>query len=155
MGGIVFPFDAIEVDVLFKAAEVANKLACMNPNEDKNHTAYVRSGKAFDAGRFTEAIAWFKQAVAEWPEDYQAHWALGNSYSAAGKHSRAALAFRHALGLAPEREQAAMQFNLGNALFAQGEFANALVAFEAIPSGSPVHRAAVRNAALARSALNK
>lgn len=37
-------------------------------------------------------------------------------------------------------------------MFDQGNFTGALAEFEAVPSGSSVHSAAVRNAALAREA---
>lgn len=127
----------------------------MNPNEDRNHVAYVRGDKAFRASRYAEAIAWFKEAVDEWPEDYQAHFALGNSYSAAGKHRKAELALREALRLSPDQDRPGIAFNLGNALFDQGHVAQALAVFESIPSGSSLHSAAVRKANLAKEALGE
>lgn len=127
----------------------------MNPNEDRNHLAYVRGDKAFRARRFSEAISWFKEAIAEWPDDYQAHFALGNSYSEAGKHRKAEMAYREAMRLAPEKERPDIQFNLGNALYDQGNVAAALVEYEAVPSGSSVHGAAVHNMALALAVAAK
>ena len=122
----------------------------MNPNEDRNHVAYRRGDKAFQARRYSEAISWFKEAIGEWAEDYQAHFALANSYSEAGKYRKAELAYREALRLSPETQRSSIQFNLANALFDQGKFGDALNEFEALPRGSSVHSAAMHNAALAR-----
>jgi tetratricopeptide (TPR) repeat protein len=123
----------------------------MSPKEDRNHVAYVRGDKAFRMGRYSEAIAWFKEAVAEWSDDYQAHFALANSYSEARKYRKAEAAYREALSRAPSKDMPGIQFNLANALHDQGRYDEAISAYMAVPRESAVYAAAMRNMELTRA----
>jgi len=64
---------------------------------DPNHAAYVKGDALWKQGRFKEAAQYFQLAADEWPEDYQAWWALGNCYTELKKPRKAEDAFRKAL----------------------------------------------------------
>src|SRR5689334_7245801 len=72
---------------------------------DPNHVAYVRGHKLFKRGRFAPAAKWFSVAIEEWPEDWQALWALGNCHSELKNPKKAERCFRDALELASPKDR--------------------------------------------------
>jgi tetratricopeptide (TPR) repeat protein len=119
-------------------------------SHDPNHAAYLKGHTLWKKGRFKEASLAFLIAIEEWPEDYQALWALGDCYTELKKPRKAERAFRQALAVCTNDDRVALLFNLGNSLFDQQRFSAAIVLYEEIPSGHSLSRAARRNAALAR-----
>lgn len=120
---------------------------------DSNHVAYVRGDKKFKEGRFAEAAKYFLIALEEWPEDWQAMDALGNSYSEMKKPRKAEQWFRQAIDVAPSERRPDLIYNLGNALFDQGRFDEAIAMYTQVPHGRKTWRLAEKNIALSKRRL--
>ena len=120
---------------------------------DPNHVAYARGDKSFKEGRFAEAAKHFLVALEEWPEDWQAMGALGNSYCEMKKPRKAEPWFRQAIALAPPERQPDLIYNLGNALFDQGRFEEAIAMYTQVPHGHKTRRLAEKNVALSKRRL--
>jgi tetratricopeptide (TPR) repeat protein len=118
---------------------------------DPNHAAYVKGDALWKQGRFKEAARFFLVAVEEWPEDYQALWALGNCYTELKKPRKAEDAFCRAIEACAGVDRYELMFNLANALFDQKRFAEALALYLEIPTGHRLAQKAKRNATLAKS----
>ena len=124
-------------------------------HSDPNHIAYVRGDKAFKAGRFAEAAQYFLLALEEWPEDWQAMHALGNSCCELKKPRKAEKWFRRAIELAPPEEGFGLIYNLGNALFDQGRYDDAIETYQQVPHGHAIWPRAKRNIGLCQLRLGK
>jgi len=118
---------------------------------DANHAAYLKGDALWKKGHFKEAALCFLAAVAEWPEDYQSFWALGNCYSELKKPRKAEQSFRQAIALCSNADKPALLFNLANVLFDQKRYASAIALYSQIPSSHPLSRKAERNAFLAEN----
>lgn len=123
------------------------------PATDPNHVAYARGDKLFKQGRFGPAAKWFHVALEEWPQDWQALWALGNCFSEMKKPRKAEMCFRNALELAPPNDRPKITFNLGNALFDQRRFREAIGVYRQLPAGHDLVRQAKNNVVLAQERL--
>ena len=120
---------------------------------DPNHVAYVRGHKLFKRGRFAPAAKWFSVAIEEWPEDWQALWALGNCHSEFEETQKAERCFRAALELASPKDRPKLIFNLGNALFDQQRFREAITVYQELPAGHDLICQAKNNIARAQAKL--
>lgn len=114
-------------------------------HSDPNHTEYVQGDKLFKQGRFGDAAKQFRLAADEWPEDWQAYWALGNCYSEMKKPRKAEESFREAIRHAPAADIPSLYFNLWNALLDQRKYKEALEAYGEIPSGHSLAGSVRRN----------
>jgi tetratricopeptide (TPR) repeat protein len=121
---------------------------------DRNHAAYVKGDKLYKLGKFADAAAQFKIALEAWSDDWQALWALGNCFTALKKPRKAEVQFITAIELAPAEKLPDLHFNLGNALFDQGKYANAILFYRQVPKGHHIACAAARNVALAERRIN-
>ncbi|TXG86391.1 MAG: tetratricopeptide repeat protein [Thermomicrobiales bacterium] len=121
---------------------------------DLNHAAYLRGDKLFKQGKFADAAAQFKIAIQEWSEDWQAMWALGDCFTELKKHRKAEEQFKAAIELAPNDELPNLHFNLGNALFDQGKYIEAIEQFLRVPEGHHIARSVANNIALAERRMN-
>lgn len=86
------------------------------------------AGSDSEAGRYDEAAAKVKEALAADPEIIDAHAQLGNIYSKAGRHQDAVDAYKRALAL--DSAHAQSTFNLALAYRALGRVDDAIVGFE-------------------------
>ena len=116
-----------------------------------NHECYIRGCKLFDASEFQKAASEFKQSIEYWPEDSHAWMALGNCYSELKKHKKAEEAFLHSLEYSKETDKENILFNLGNALFDQKRFPEAIEEYQKIKPGSELWKKCQRNIMLAKS----
>lgn len=121
------------------------------PARDPNHAAYVKGDALCKQGNFKEAAQFFLTAIEEWPEDYQALWALGNCYTALKKPRKAEEAFRKAIAVGDSQVRYELLFNLANVLFDQKRFTEAIALYSEIPSGHKLSQKARRNTMLAHS----
>lgn len=121
---------------------------------DPNHAAYLKGDKLFKQGKFVDATAQFKIAIEEWPEDWQAMWALGNCFTELKRPRKAEEQFQAAILLAAADELPNLHFNLGNALFDQGKYDAAIAQYRLVPKGHHVARSAAKNIALAERKMN-
>jgi tetratricopeptide (TPR) repeat protein len=116
-----------------------------------NIAAYSEADALYRKGRFREALRSFKCAAEADPEDSACWFAMGSCFDALKKPQRAELAYRKALSLAPEADHPALFFNIGNALFDQQLFDQAIIWYAKIPRSHGVFAAAKRNRNLAQS----
>lgn len=119
--------------------------------DDPNHTAYVRGDQLYKEKRFYDAAKWFQIALDEWPEDWQAMWALGDCHSERKKPNKAEAMYRMAMEHAPTSKHPDLLFNLGNALYDQHQYTQAIETYQRIPPGHQVHQMAASNITLAKN----
>lgn len=118
---------------------------------EKNHECYVLGCKAYDANEFHKAITLFKESLEYWPEDPQAWMALGNCYSEIKRYKKAEKSYRQALAYSGNQEKENILFNLGNSLFDQGQYSEAIGCYELIKPGTELWRKAKRNVELSNN----
>ncbi len=95
----------------------------------------LRGQVAFRAGRYDEAVAAFRQALAARPESVRARVNLGSALAQAGDPEAAIATYREALELAPDNATAS--FNLGVLLAQAGDDAGAAEALAAAVERQP------------------
>ena len=120
---------------------------------DANHEEYKLGCTAYNNNRYSEAKSHFTNAIEFWPEDYQAWWALGNSYSELGRHSKAEHCYRQALEYNENENEAELLFNLGNSLFDQERYSDAIEIYSKITEQSSTWTKAQKNKDLALKEL--
>lgn len=122
---------------------------------DKNHAWYCIGDIKYRLGDMQGAIVGFKKAFKASPQDISCLLAIGNCYDALKKPRMAEKILRQALALNPTgRQKAAISVNLGNALFDQGRWLDAMECFM-LPSRrrDDVGVIARKNLALAKERL--
>lgn len=115
-----------------------------------NHEYYILGCKSFDASEFQNALKAFKQSLEYWPEDSHAWMALGNCYSKLKRHKKAEEAYRESLHYTDNKKKEDILFNLGNSLFDQQRYSDAIKEYQKIKSGSELWEKSKRNIELAR-----
>ncbi|OQW69575.1 MAG: hypothetical protein BVN34_04490 [Proteobacteria bacterium ST_bin12] len=120
---------------------------------DLNHIAYARADQFYKRGRLFAAAKWFSVAVKEWPTDYQALWALGDTFSELKKPKKALNFYAKAIELAPAKEQSDLNYNLGNAFFDQGRYEKAIASYRKVLPNHVAATLAVKNIELSRQYL--
>ncbi len=118
---------------------------------DINHESYGRGCLFFDKGAYREAISCFREALEYWPEDSEAWLALGNCYDACGKSRKAEKSYRKSLDFQTDKTRDAALFNLGNALYDQSQFKEAMECYDKVSSSSKVYPTARINIERAKS----
>jgi len=93
------------------------------------------AGSDSEAGRYDEAVAKVREALAADPEIIEAHSRLGNIQTKAGRHADAIQAYQRALALDPEHLLST--YNLALAYRAAGRLDEAIVGFERTQSLDP------------------
>ena len=98
--------------------------------KDKIHLYNLlkQASTASAAGRFEEAIATARRALAEDPEILEGHMLLGNFLAKSGRREEAVAAYRRALAVDPEHQQTTFQLAL--VYKEMGRLADARVGFE-------------------------
>jgi tetratricopeptide (TPR) repeat protein len=106
----------------------------MSPyGEDLNHGWYVAGGLYYKKGNFEAAARAFDRSVADRPDDHEALMALANCYfeikmpGLSEKYLRIALKYKESAGLL---------YNLGNALFDQEKYAQAIEFYQRVSEDS-------------------
>lgn len=101
--------------------------------QDANHAWYCVGDACFKAGRFLEAVVAFRRALKADPEDVMCFIALGNSYDAMGRPKLAERMLRRALVMRlDQNDRASILLNLGNALYDQNRYKDAIEEYEII-----------------------
>lgn len=106
--------------------------------QDPNQMAYIQGDKKFKECRYFDAAKHFVVAIEEWPEDWMAMHALGNCYSEMKKPQKAEKWFRLALKNAPPDDHVQLIYNLGNALYDQQRYVEAIKMYREVPSGHKI-----------------
>lgn len=124
-------------------------VADRGPDIEFNISAYSEADELYRAGRFREALRLFKASLDADPTDGDALHAIGSCYDALRKPARAAAAYRSAIALLPPDRHPALHFNIGNAFFDLGQYAEALAEYRLVPTDDSVWSAASKNTKLA------
>ena len=119
-----------------------------------SHEAYAHGCDVYDRQAYTQAKVLFAEALEYWPEDPQAWFALGNCHDSMNQPSRAEVCYLMSLKYASEEAQPNVYFNLGNSLFDQEKYQQAVDCYEKIDGQSKVYVAAQRNLGLAKERLS-
>lgn len=110
---------------------------------DLNHAWYVVGDIYFKQDDFASALESFLKSLDDRPDDVEAMMAIGNCASALGD---AALSEKYLRAALKQSESAALLYNLGNALFDQGKFGEALCYFKRVKmSDADIYAMAQRN----------
>ena len=120
---------------------------------DINHLAYVRADRFYKRGRFKAAAKWFAISLNAHPQDWQALWALGDTYSELKKPAKALSFFSQAIEVAPRTEASNLNYNLGNALFDLGCYSAAIKSYSKVLPTSKVSVMSAKNIELSMQHL--
>ena len=101
----------------------------------RNHEAYVAGLFHYENGNYNNAKSLFKEAIEYWPEDGDAWMALGNCYDALHKPLKAEASFRKALAVCARAESDNILYNLGNSLYDQARYEEAIETYLQISKG--------------------
>lgn len=110
--------------------------------------AYTSADDLYSARKFARALVGFRRALSLAPGDSDTLWAVADCYSDLKRPRMAERYYRAALKKATRGDRSALLFNVGNALFDQGCFADAVRCYRRVPS-----KASRNNLALAQERL--
>ncbi len=119
-----------------------------------HYELYTSGDDAFRNGNISEARKFFQVALEYYPEDSDTWRALANCYAAMSKPRKAEECLRRALQFADEESIADINFDLGNCLFDQEKYAEAVQFYLQVPASSTVWREAARSILLANKMLS-
>ena len=121
-------------------------------DSDPNHAWYVVGDIFFEFGQFDYAENAFEKALSHREDDKQALMALANAQMECNRADNAETTLLRALSLDPTNEN--YIYNLGNALFDQGKYSEAINEYEKIGDERVKLKAdAIKNSLLARKKL--
>ena len=128
-------------------------VALMPPvkNKLRSRTVFDDAVRHHRAGRLTEAVAGYKQALAATPNYPEAHNNLGAALEDLGRIDEAVAHYQRALALKPDYPDA--HNNLGARLAAQGKFREAIAHYQRVVALRPDHAPAHHNLAMALNNL--
>lgn len=141
-GGFLKPFDKIYA--LTRKRRYANALNALLEREnkinkryasdksDENHSWYIVGEIFYKKRKYKDALRAFRRAITAWSKDGEAMWAMGNCYSELGRPSIAERYFQKSLRHAKNNHRATIRYNLGNALFDQGRYGEAIKQYKKI-----------------------
>ena len=116
-----------------------------------NHSWYAVGDILFLKMDYKNAVIAFKKALRSRTDDYQALWAIANCYSCLTKPVFAERYFRKAIQYAPKEEHESLRYDLGNALFDQQNYAEAIRLYTSIKKANlALYKKAQKNVAIAK-----
>ena len=96
----------------------------------QSEEAFVRGRDQFDAGKYREAVASFKQAIAASPDWPIPHYALGVAYETLGQYTEAIESYQKTISFKPYFVFTILAYyNMANALAALGQYEAAIAAY--------------------------
>jgi tetratricopeptide (TPR) repeat protein len=119
-----------------------------------NNTYYQAGDELYEQGEYKKALNKFEKALSFWPDDSDTAWAIGDCYSELGKPDLAEKYYRLALENCEDKNKYDLIYNIGNALFDQMEYGEAITYYESIPPKLSVSKQAGNNAKVARRIIN-
>ncbi len=114
-------------------------------SSDLNHSLYKKGCSFYDSKDYRKAIISFREALEYWPEDGEAWLALGNCYDANNKPKRAEKCFRQSLTYQTGKIRNMALFNLGNSLYDQCLYKDAINYYDQISKSDEIYGVAVIN----------
>ncbi len=114
---------------------------------DANHSWYLAGDIFWNLGLVKSACSAFKKSLRSWPEDVEAILAVGNCYSELGRPRLTERYLRRALTF--DKKNYSIYYNLGNALYDQGKYGEAIRCYKVSMKGNRQTRSlAKKNLAL-------
>lgn len=121
---------------------------------DANHAWYNVGNVFYHQGEYRRAIGAFKKALRTRIDDVDALWAIGNCYADMNSPKLAERYFHKAVAFAPDKW--VLMYNLGNSLFDQGKYRDAVDFYMRIPaSETDLFGAAKKNMQLAQDKMRR
>lgn len=106
---------------------------------DVNHSWYIVGDIFYKKQNYFDAIKFLKKSLVNRADDAQALWAIANSYSELKKPKLAERFYRKALKHVQKHDDLmGITYNLGNALFDQKRYDDAIACYEQIDKTVPV-----------------
>lgn len=113
-----------------------------------NHAFYILGNIYYKKADYVGAIRYFRRSLNADKSDYQALWAIADCYSDSNRPRLAERYYLQALKLA-KSNLSNLRYNLGNALFDQGRYADAVSIYKTVGKGSTSYPRARKNLKLA------
>lgn len=120
-----------------------------------NNALYQAADELYKQGKIKEALEEFKKALKAWPTDSDSAWAIADCYSEMGKPEEAEDYYKKALKYCPEDKRADLTYNIGNALFDQRRFKEAILIYETIPKEHQAYKLAKRSIGAAKRSIKR
>lgn len=111
--------------------------------------AYTAADTSYKTKRFTAALAGFRRALSLAPGDVDTLWAIADCYNEQKRPRLAERYYRSAIKHAPVKQRPTLYFNLGNILFDQKRFKEAVQIYRYAPA-----KMASKNLSLAKQRLH-
>ena len=120
-----------------------------------NNTHYQKGDDLYKQGNYDDALLEFKKALKAWPTASDTAWAIADCYSELLKPRLAEKFYRLALDTCSIKKRASLLYNIGNALFDQRKYKDALMHYEKISKQNRVYKQARKNIKLVKSKIAK
>jgi len=151
------PHELIRQDKLDEAREILLDSLRMEIREayshDLNHAWYLVGDIFYREGDYTKAINAFEASIEKFPNDSAAMHAIANCYSELGKPDKSEEYLRNAMKF---EESPGIIFNLGNALFDQEKYSEAIIFYRRISEkDSSLFKSAQNNIKISEEILSK
>lgn len=119
-----------------------------------NARAFGNGCTLYESGDFQAARTSFESALEYQPEDPRAWFALGNCHNQLQQASKAEVCYLMCLKFSAPEARTEVYYNLGNSLFDQAKYTQAIECYSQIGEQSKAYAAAQKNMALARRKLD-
>lgn len=120
-----------------------------------NNAHYQAGDDLYKQGKYAEALTEFEKALKAWPRDSDSAWAVADCYSELGKPGLAEKYFRLALDSCPAKKKPDLLYNIGNALFDQMKYKEALGYYDSIPKQNQIYKKARKNIRVAKRKIER
>ena len=124
-------------------------------HEALNNKHYRAADDLYRLGRYSDALKEFELALGALPDDCDTLWAIADCYSELGKPYLAERYFTSALKSCLPGKRTDLLFNLGNSLFDQMKFNQAIDVYRTIPKESSIYKKAQKNLRLAKRKIER
>ena len=150
-------YNLVEKELYLDAlkALLSDGLEKINPpfDQDLNHAWYLVGDIFYQLRRYVDSIIAFKKALDEWDADVDAILALSNAYSSNREPRNAEDVLRRGLEIDPDNEK--FRYNLGNSLFDQKRFDEAIEYYRGIKLNNMLAKMARSNIRKSKEAKQK
>jgi Ca-activated chloride channel family protein len=123
--------------------------------EAVNIEHYKKGDELYKQKKYRDALSEFKLALKAMPDDHESFWAIADCYSELGRPEDAEKYYRLTLDNCPSKKKSDVLYNIGNALFDQTKYKDALEVYDSISKRSKVHAKARKNIRVAKSKIER
>lgn len=123
--------------------------------ELENIEHYKKGDEFYKQKKYREALSEFKIALKAMPDDHESLWAIADCYSELGKPEDAERYYRLTLANCPQKRKSDVLYNIGNGLFDQMKYKDALEVYDSISKRSKVYAKARKNIKVAKRKIER